>query len=84
MCLDAGRIRGGSLAITVVVISFFFVIDVAFFSANLIKTLEGRCLLFRTRYLCCDKHVASRPNDIVERIADNPPLEAAWTDTQCE
>lgn len=82
----ARLIWGWSLALTVAVIAFFFVVDVTFFSANLIKIFEGGYipLLFGGAIFAFMTTWRKGRIILFERIAkENMPVEAFWDEKQC-
>ena len=82
----ARLIWGWSLALTAAVIAFFFVVDVAFFSANLIKIFEGGYIPLLVGGAIFAFMTTWRKGRIIlfDRIAkENMPVEDFWDEKQC-
>ena len=79
-------IWGWSLLLTGTVITFFFIVDAAFFSANLAKIFEGGYipLLVGGAIFAAMTTWRKGRTILFDRIAkDNPPYEAFWEEMQC-
>jgi KUP system potassium uptake protein len=82
----ARYIWGWSLLLTGTVIAFFFIVDAGFFSANLIKILEGGYVPILVGAAIFAAMTTWRKGRIIlfERIAkDNPSYEEFWDEMQC-
>ena len=75
-----------SLPLTAAVISFFFIVDAAFFSANLIKIFEGGYVPLLVGAAIFAAMTTWRKGRIIvfNRIAkENPPFEEFWEEMHC-
>ena len=77
---------GWSLLRTAIVISFFFVVDAAFFSANLIKIFDGGYIPLLVGGVIFASMMTWRTGRIIlfDRIAkENPPVDQFWEEMRC-
>jgi KUP system potassium uptake protein len=77
---------GWSVLRTAVVISFFFIVDASFFSANLIKILEGGYIPLLVGGAIFAAMITWRKGRLIlfDRIAtDNPRFKEFWRETEC-
>ena len=82
----ARYIWGWSLLRTGIVISFFFIVDATFFSANLIKIFEGGYILLLVGAAIFSAMTTWRKGRMIlfDRIArDNPRYDEFWEEMHC-